>query len=128
MSAPQPYGPSGQYGAAPAQLPKHPNTTTALVLGIIGLVSVAFCAGLLLVLSPFAWALGSKAVREIDANPGVFTGRGEATTARLLGIIGTVLLVLAVLATAFVVTLIVLGLSSASSSVGDFAETALLAR
>jgi uncharacterized membrane protein YjgN (DUF898 family) len=88
-------------------MPTHPSATTSMVLGIIGLVSILVCGGLLLILSPFAWALGAKAVREIDASPGSYSGRDRAQAGRILGIIGSVLLVLGVLAIILVVVLAV---------------------
>ncbi len=90
------------YGAYPpgygAGLPDQPSATTAMVLGIIGLVGIAFCGGLTLVLSPFAWAIGRKSVREIDANPGRYGGRDKANAGKIMGIIGTVLLVIGIVA------------------------------
>ena len=53
---------------------------------------------LLLIVSPVAWVLGAKAVREIDASPGRYGGRDRAQAGKIMGIIGTVLLVLGVLA------------------------------
>ncbi len=109
-AAPNPYGTS-PYGTYPqgyvAGLPEHPSATTALVLGIVGLVGIAFCAGLTLVLSPFAWAIGRRAVREIDAAPGRYSGREKANAGRIMGLIGTILLVLGVLATIAVIVLVV---------------------
>ena len=69
-----------------------------MVLGIVGLVGIAFCGGLTLVLSPFAWAIGRKAVREIDANPRRYGGRDKANAGKIMGIIGTVFLVLGIVA------------------------------
>jgi hypothetical protein len=63
--------------------------TVALVLGII-----ALCSGLLF-LSPVTWALGSQALAEIDAAPGTYSNRGMAQAGRVLGIVGTALLALA---------------------------------
>jgi hypothetical protein len=98
-AAPGAYG-SHPYGAYPpgygAGLPDQPSATTAMVLGIIGLVGIAFCGGLTLVLSPFAWAIGRKSVAEIDANPGRYGGRDKANAGKIMGIIGTVLLVLGI--------------------------------
>src|SRR6478609_5822680 len=45
--------------------PAHSSATTAMALGLIGLVGILFCGGITLILSPFAWAIGGKAVREI---------------------------------------------------------------
>ena len=55
------------------------------MLGIIGVVVCQLCA-------PFAWAMGRKAERLVDASGGTLGGRGEATAGKILGIIGTVFL------------------------------------
>lgn len=93
----QPYG----YGV-PAYAPKHPSATMAMVLGILGLVLCSVAA-------PFAWWIGAKAVREIDQSGGQYAGRGEALAGKIMGIIGSVLMILGILATvAYVVVLILL--------------------
>ena len=107
---PQPY-PQQQW----PQQPKHPQATTSLVLGIVGLVGTFICFVPAL-LSPFAWWLGGKAVKEIDAAPQQYTGRSEASAGRILGIIGTVLLALGVLAFAF---FMILGIAGAFDSSYD---------
>ncbi|HEU4812417.1 MAG TPA: DUF4190 domain-containing protein [Nocardioides sp.] len=108
--APQPgYG----YGAPAAAT--HPSATTALVLSLVGLAGIMFCGGLTLVLSPFAWRTGAKAVREIDANPGMYGGRDQANAGRIMGIIGTVLLVLGVLGVVLLIGLF--AVSSTTSTV-----------
>lgn len=43
--------------------------------------------------SPFAWAKGAAALKQIDANPDSFSGRNLARAAMLLGIVGTAALV-----------------------------------
>jgi uncharacterized membrane protein YjgN (DUF898 family) len=87
-----PYQPYGQvpppYGYAPPR--DHPQGTTVLVLGILGLV-------LCQVLSPFAWVMGNRVIREIDLSNGAIGGRSSANAGRICGIIGTVLLGLSVL-------------------------------
>lgn len=104
---PQPYGqqPYGQpYPGAGYHAPhtgggeQHPSATTALVLGIVSLAGILFCGGITLLLAPFAWWMGGKAVKEIDADPGRYTGRDQAQGGRVMGIIGTVLLALGLLA------------------------------
>jgi hypothetical protein len=96
--APQnPYGSPYQPAYAGGLMPAHPSATTSMVLGIVGLVSILVCAGALLILSPVAWVLGAKAVREIDASPGRYSGRDRAAAGKIMGIIGSVLLVLGVL-------------------------------
>jgi hypothetical protein len=61
----------------------------ALILGIIGLV---FCP----LVAPFAWYLGRKAERLVDASNGGLTGRGEATAGKILGIVACVLMILGI--------------------------------
>ena len=89
----------------------HPSATTALVLGILGLV-------LCQVLSPFAWVIGGRAVREIDASQGTLGGRGSANAGRVLGIVGTALLVVGL-----VVGAILLAGLAVSSSTTEFEST-----
>lgn len=94
----QGYPPYG-YGYLPPAPPKHPSATTAMVLGIVGLAGAVVC-GCLVVVSPFAWFMGAKAVKEIDASGGQYAGRGEAQAGMITGIIGTVLLILMIVAVA----------------------------
>ena len=69
--------------------PEHPQATTAMVLGILGL---ATCTAL----SPFAWRIGKRAVSEIDASNGQLGGRGPAQAGYVMGLVGTILLGLVV--------------------------------
>ena len=96
------YGYGGAPGFAPA--PDHPRATTALVLGLVGLVGT-FACGLPVLLGPVAWWIGAKARGEIDASPGRYGGRGQATAGMILGIITTVLLVLSLALLALLVFL-----------------------
>jgi uncharacterized membrane protein YjgN (DUF898 family) len=86
----------------------HPQTTTILILGICGLV-------LCQVLGPFAWSMGNKAMREIDASGGQLGGRDTVNVGRILGMVSTALLVLGVVAVVFFVVLGI-GLASTSTS------------
>jgi hypothetical protein len=97
-----PYHP-GVSGYAPYGTPveSHPQAVVALILGIIGLVACP-------IVGPGAVYLGHKARKEIDAEPHRYTGRGMATTGFVLGIVGTLFLVLSV------VLLTVLGIASSS--------------
>lgn len=84
----------GVFGQAEPQAPfgyapDHPQATTALVLGILGLV-------LCQVIAPFAWVMGKRAVDEIDASQGRLGGRGPAQAGYVLGIVGTALLAVGV--------------------------------
>ncbi len=120
----QPYGQPG-YGAptygGPTQpgLPPHPSAMTALVLGIVSLGGVVFCAGLTLVLAPFAWWTGGRAVKEIDANPGRFGSREQAQAGRIMGMIGTGLLVMGILG---IMALIALGVATSESMVVNYSD------
>lgn len=63
---------------------------TALILGILGLI----CCGLL---APIAWYLGNQEVKAIREGRSSLAGEGLAKAAMILGIIGTILLVLTTL-------------------------------
>ena len=106
-----PYGAPAAY-AGPVGTPDS-GATTAMVLGIVGLVG-SFLCGLPIVLSPFALFMGLSAKKRIDASAGALTGRGNAQAGFILGIIGTVLLVLVLLYVIFVV--IILGAGIAGST------------
>ncbi|MET0821561.1 MAG: DUF4190 domain-containing protein [Aeromicrobium sp.] len=103
--APAPGGapPPGYYHPYPVP-PKHTDATTSMVLGIVAVAGMFVCA-IPVLLAPFAWYLGAKAVREIDASGGTLSGRSEATAGKVLGIVGTVLLTLAVAGIVLVVVL-----------------------
>lgn len=117
------YGDPGQqwsqagYGGQP---PNHPSATTAMVLSLIGLIGIMFCAGITLVLSPFAWVIGGRAVKEIDANPGRYGGRDQAQAGRIMGIIGTVLLILGLIGIVLFIGLIAAGTSMSEGGTSSF--------
>jgi hypothetical protein len=77
-----------------------------MILGIISLV-LCFGYGLGLLGSPVAWWLGAKSLKEIDAAPGQYSGRGFAQTGQILGIVGTVLLGLFLLAVLVILVIVV---------------------
>ncbi len=90
----------------------------ALVLGLIGLVGAFFLCGVTLIVSPFAWAVGSSALKDIRASQGQVGGEGKAQTGMILGIVGTVFLILAVVAViAFIVLLVASDTSTTGSSI-----------
>jgi len=66
---------------------KAPGAVTSLVLGILGIL---ICG----LLAPFAWNMGLKAERA--AASGDYDGAGMATAGKVLGIVGTVFLAIAV--------------------------------
>lgn len=117
------YPPQGGYpqpGFTPPP-PKHPQATTVLVLGIIGVVGTLMCCvpG---IVAPFAWSMGSKAQKELEQDPNRYSGSGEINTGKILGIVGSVLLILTLLLVVvyFVFIVAILGLAAGSSSSYDF--------
>ncbi len=118
---PQSYPPQGRvpYGAPSyggPVAPPHPSATKAMVLGIGALAGLFIC-GIPIVLAPFAWLIGGRAVKEIDADPGRFSGREQAQAGRIMGIIGTGLLVLGIIA---MLGLMALLFASGPDSVADY--------
>jgi hypothetical protein len=65
--------------------PEQSQATTALVLGILGIVCCQ-------VFGIFAWIMGNNELEGIKAGRRNPTNEGTANAARILGIIGTVLL------------------------------------
>jgi uncharacterized membrane protein YjgN (DUF898 family) len=106
-----PYGnyPPNQYGAPPYGFgaPEHPQATLVLILGIVGIV---VCQ----VISPFAWVMGSRVVREIDASNGQLGGRSQAQAGRICGIVGTCLFGLGLLVSAAAVVIILIAANETS--------------
>ncbi|MEU4316924.1 DUF4190 domain-containing protein [Nocardia sp. NPDC024068] len=101
---PPPYG-YNAYGPPP----EHPQATLVLILGIVGLVFCQLCA-------PFAWVLGKRALNDIDASGGTVGGRNNVMVGYVLGIVGSVFLILMVLAiVAYIVFAIVLFGTSAAA-------------
>lgn len=84
--APNPYA-GNPYGGNPygAPAPDHPQATTILILGILSLM---VCP----VTGPFAWVMGGRAKREIDAAPHRYGGRGQVVAGYVTGIVGTLLM------------------------------------
>lgn len=99
MSYPPPAYGYPAYGPPP---PDHPQATTVLILGIVGMMFCQVCA-------PFAWVMGRRTLNEIDASGGTVGGRSNVMVGYILGIIGSVLLILGLLAVvAYIVFVIVL--------------------
>lgn len=88
----------------PVVQPASGKSVAALVLGLIGLFTS--CT----LLSPFAWYLGWSELRDIREGFSPPAGRDFAMVGMVLGIIGTALLVLALLAILFVGGLVLFGL------------------
>lgn len=75
-----------------AQLPIEPRqqASSAVVALVLGILSVVLCP----LCGPVAWVLGRKAEQEVDASGGRIGGRGLGTAGKILGIIGTIFMVL----------------------------------
>jgi uncharacterized membrane protein YjgN (DUF898 family) len=86
------------------------NGTLILVLGILGVV-------LCQILGPVAWVMGNNALQTLDTGGGDQSQRQLVTIGRILGIIGTVLLILSILWIVFVVGLGVFGAVSGGAGV-----------
>jgi hypothetical protein len=109
------YVPPGQPGNPPyPQYPiygyprPHPDANKVMALGLVGVVGGMACY-LPILVAPFAWVMGNRVVREIEAAGAQLGGRSEAQTGRILGIIGTVLLTFGVLALVLLIVLAVGG-------------------
>jgi hypothetical protein len=120
---PQPYPPQypqppyaqapGQPGWAPGHpgfpqyvLPDHPKATSALIVGIISVAGLFTCV-LPVLAAPVAWVIGAQARKEIRNTPQRWGGESKATAGMVLGIIGTVLLVLGLIAIAILIAVAV---------------------
>lgn len=85
------YSSSPQFGGGPGMPQTHPNGTTILVLGILGLV---LCAPLGIV----SWVMGNKALKEIDASGMTYTNRGNIQAGKIVGIVAVALWALGIIA------------------------------
>lgn len=99
------YGGVSPYGVA---APSHPQASTAMIFGILGIV-FGFSCGIGGLLGIPGIVLGRRARNEIDAQPGRYAGRSQAVAGFVTGIIGVVL---AVLLTGLVVVIIATGIAA----------------
>lgn len=106
---PSPYPPYGAPPPLPGYRPDHPQTTTILILGIVGVSVFQLCA-------PIAWYLGNKAKAEIEASNGALGGLGTVNLGRILGIVGTAILVLSLLIVVGAIVIIVIAAGTAASA------------
>lgn len=109
----QPY-PEQEYPAAgypPWYAADHPRATTSLVLGVLGIVACQ-------VLGPVAWWMGKKTLDEIDASGGRYGGRAAAQAGYVMGIVGTVLLTLALVVLVFYALVFVALIAATMTGIG----------
>lgn len=65
---------------------EHPHATAVLALGAVSLL----CCG---ITGPVAWALGKRAHDQIEASGGAYGGRTQVVVGYILGVIGTILMI-----------------------------------
>ena len=118
QSGPPPGMPPGYppYGAFAPPRPDHPQSTLSMILGLVGLVGALMFCGLPLVVSPFAWALGRNALKDIEASQGRLGGESQARAGMIMGIIGTVLAVLALVGILIIIVVAIAGSDTSSGS------------
>jgi hypothetical protein len=94
---PPPQGYPSAYGNAAygGVYPEKVEGTTILILGILGVTCCGICA-------PIAWVMGNSGMKAIDAGRADPSQRSNTSVGRILGIIGTVLLILGLLFYMFV--------------------------
>ncbi|WP_370248336.1 DUF4190 domain-containing protein [Nocardioides sp.] len=97
-----PYG--SPYGAG-LYTPAPPNESLSVASMVVGIVSFVLACGygIGLLGSPVALVLGRISMKRIDRSQGTLGGRGFALTGFILGIIGTILLVLAIAAVVVII-------------------------
>lgn len=71
---------------------------TSLILGILAIV---LCP----VVGPFAWAIGRRAVKDIDASGGTVGGRAQAMVGYIIGMVVTILMIIGVVATVVILVI-----------------------
>lgn len=126
---PPPYGQPPQWGQqsqgfppAPQGYhyapPDDPGAQAALITGILSL-ALGFMCGVGFLAAPFALVMGLRSKNRIDASGGRLGGGGNAQGGFIMGIIGTAMLALAVLAIAGLIALIAVGVITSD----DFSDT-----
>jgi hypothetical protein len=107
----QPYPPSGYPPGYPPYQVAPPNDGLGLASMIVGIVSLVLSClyGLGLLGAPAALIMGRISMKRIDRSNGQLGGRGMAQAGFILGIIGTIFLVLAVIALGVIIAVAVGG-------------------
>jgi hypothetical protein len=95
-------------------LPDHPKSTTALVLGLVAILGGFTCLVPIFV-APFAWVVGAQARKEIRQAPYQWGGEGRATGGMVLGIIGTAMIAIGLIAIFLIIVVIALSNSGGGS-------------
>ena len=86
----------GQPGFGPLAQ-SNSKATTSMVLGIVGLASILICYGVLgIVLGPLSFFMGRSAQKEMELAPNAWTNHGMAKAGWIMGLIQTVIAILAI--------------------------------
>ncbi len=80
---PMPYGQN-----YPTAQQEHPQGTTVLVLGIVG-IFIGLAA-------PFAWYIGNKAMKEIRASGQSYSNEQQINIGRILGMVFTIIYIITI--------------------------------
>lgn len=97
--------PPPQPGSAGGAYPEASQATLALILGILSVIVLS-------ILGPFAWWLGGKEKKAIDAGRRDPANRGQAVAGWVLGIIGTIFLIIGVLVGIFWLVILIAAAAS----------------
>jgi hypothetical protein len=104
-ASPRPY--SGSSAGSWRLYPEGSQAVLAFVFGIIGLIAFQ-------PLAPFAWVIANREIRGVDAGRRNPSNRGLAVAGKIMGIIGTIFLILGIVI--FVVVIILVARAATSSS------------
>jgi hypothetical protein len=85
----------------PSELGAYPESSQATTVLVLGILSIFFQ-----ILGPVAWIMGNNELAAIDSGRRSPENRSAAQTGKILGIIGTVLLGLAIVGVILVVLLL----------------------
>lgn len=88
----------------PMTPPEHPQGTTVLVLGILGFF-FGLCA-------PFAWYMGSQALKEGRAAGVVFANQQSLVIGRILGMVVTILAIVGIVFAIFFMIVVLVAAGS----------------
>ncbi len=111
MSYPQPApGPPVRYG--PPQQSEHPQGTTVLTLGTLGIFLPGCCF--------VAWVLGNQALREVNARPGSYRNADAIRTGRVLGLVMSWLCIASIVVSVVaIVVMLLMFMTSANAMFGS---------
>lgn len=108
MTEPQGYYPQAYGQPYPPMAPEHPQGTTVLVLGILGVFVAGLCA-------PFAWYMGNQALKESRARGVVYSNQQSIVVGRILGMVMTILMILAVVIGVLAIVIFIASIGTAAS-------------